>query len=416
MLRPSATVSLVVGLPGDAKTLSAVHSLHRKLGAKTEQKLPLIHGFTVQVPEGQVDAYLASLPPSATVMKDEPLLSPAPPTRRGPTRTSDQLDDDMEMTPASVEDGVMPYVSRPFGSEELQIQGIDGRGVTLAVIDSGLYPHQDFQDRIKAFKNFTWSGGPNPHDEYGHGTDVASVAAGDGELIDGVAPKASLVGARIVTPSDAIKAIDWVIEHKEEYGIGVLNLSLGSPAIIPSRMDPFAQATQRAIDAGILTVVAAGNECTETVCAGTISTPGTLQDAITVGAYDDHQTAGLEDDTMWGSSSNGPTIPDGISKPDLVAPGARVIGLGAPGSELRGKRERWKEYIVDNGTSLASPMVGGALALMLQVYPGLTQAVAKDILQRTAVPMDRVDPLAQGAGRMNLSAAVAEARRLSTAS
>src|SRR5690606_15415908 len=117
---------------------------------------------------------------------------------------------------------------------------------------------------------------------FGHGTHVTGIAAGDGPNVDGIAPKADLVGLRIQSPKEAIQAIEWAVENKDKYSIDVLNLSLGVEARLPNRQDPFAQAAQQAINAGIITVIASGNECTAEKCSSTISTPGTLPDAITV--------------------------------------------------------------------------------------------------------------------------------------
>lgn len=403
----SSTVSLVVGLPGDARSHRQLRELNRKFGAQTTEALPIIHGYTVSVPQDQLDTYLAELPRDASAMLDEPFLPSAPPSAEKATqRRSGQAFSDHEDTAVTPP----PRQTLPLGMEEVRAQGLDGRGVTLAVIDSGLAPHPDFGDRIVAFKNFSWQGSPRAHDDYGHGTHVAGIAAGDGELFDGVAPAVSLVGARITTPTEAIKAIDWVIAHKDELGIDVLNLSLGSKAVLPGRSDPFAQAAQRAIEAGIITVVAAGNEGDNGSKPGSISTPGILQEAITVGAYHNGQTDDLGDDRIWANTSLGPTHPDGLAKPDLVAPGVGVYAPSASGSELSKSHPRWGAYHLDTGTSMAAPMVGGAIALMLQANAHLTQAAAKEILQKTAVPLPGVDPMAQGAGRLNLAAAVEAAR------
>jgi serine protease AprX len=403
----SSTISLVVGLPGDARTRRELQALNQTVGASTNETLPLINGYTVEVPQEQLDSYLASLPEEATVMLNRP-FHPAPPADVPAEREQQQSLQDEE---APVSSHPMPPPVHPLGWEEVRAQGLDGSGVTLAVIDSGLYPHADFSGRIKAFKNFGWAGSSQAHDDYGHGTHVAGVAAGDGEFIDGVAPGVQLVGARINNPAEAIKAIDWVIANKEQLGIDVLNLSLGSTAMLPGKSDPFAQAAQRAIDAGILTVVAAGNEGENGTKHGTISTPGILQDAITVGAYHNGYTEQLDDDKMWGNSSLGPTTPDGLAKPDLVAPGVGVVAASAEGAEIRRSRPNWGAYHLDSGTSMAAPMVGGALALMLQVNSRLTQRAAKEILMSTAVPLDGVSPEAQGAGRLNLAAAVEQARQ-----
>lgn len=414
----SPSISLVVGLPKGALAQRQLSDLNKKMGASTGESLPLINGYTVEVPPEQLDSYLSSLPESATVMLNEPFLpAPAPPTEEPGRRSSRQassapvdISDDDEIPDFTGPNMPQPGPTLPLGMEQVRADGVDGSGVTIAIIDSGLAPHPDFGDRIKAFKNFGWQGTSKAHDDYGHGTHVAGIAAGDGETLDGVAPKADLVGARINTPQEAIKAIEWVIAHKDEYSIDVLNLSLGSKAVLPGHQDPFAQAAQKAIDAGILTVVAAGNEAQNGTVSGSISTPGILRDAITVGAYNNGQTEALDDDKMWGNSSLGPTHPDGLAKPDIIAPGTNVVSVSAEGSELNKSRPSWGAYHIDSGTSMAAPMVGGALALMLQVNSKLTQLAAKEILQQTAVPLDGVDVLAQGAGRLNLAAAVEAAR------
>lgn len=383
-----------------------MRELNRNVGASAAETLPLINGFTVDVPRDQLDSYLASLPESATVMLNQPFLPPpgAATEPRQPTRQRGSLQDEGEV------EAPTPTATHPLGWEQVRAQGLDGSGVTLAVIDSGLFPHPDFDGRIKEFKNFGWAGSSTAHDDYGHGTHVSGIAAGDGPSIDGVAPGADLVGARINTPAEAIKAIDWVIANKARLGIDILNLSLGSTALLPGHSDPFAQAAQRAIDAGILTVVAAGNEGEKGTRSGTISTPGILREAITVGAYNNAQTERLDDDLMWGDSSLGPTVPEGLAKPDLVAPGVGVVAASAENSELRKSRPHWGPYHLDSGTSMATPMVGGALALMLQVNSRLTQRAAKEILTATAVPLEGVSVHAQGAGRLDLAAAVEAAR------
>lgn len=414
----SSSVSLVVGLPGDPQSARQLGELNKKTGASTGEELPLIHGYTVEVPQEQLDTYLASLPENSTVMLNQPFAqrppaAPLPPDRRGRSQIDGDEDDAEGQAESARPPMPQPGSTHPLGWEQVRADGLDGSGVTIAVIDSGLAPHPDFGDRIKAFKNFSWQGTSKAHDDYGHGTHVAGIAAGDGPEIDGVAPAAHLVGARITNPQEAIKAIDWVIAHKDEYNINVLNLSLGSQAILPGHSDPFAQAAQKAIDAGILTVVAAGNESKNGTVAGSISTPGILADAITVGAYHNSQTEALDDDRMWGDSSIGPTHPDGLAKPDLVAPGSHVVSASASGSDLSKSNPSWGAYHLDSGTSMAAPMVGGALALMLQVNAHLTQKAAKEILQSTAVPFEGVSPMVQGSGRMNLAAAVEAARRWS---
>ena len=398
----NSTVSLVVGFP-TAQKPNALGALHRQFKVKQSEKLDIINGFTVDVPAKQVDAYVKSLPSEATVMVNDPFFS-RPVTDRRSSQERGRDFSDME----SAQPTPAPYISRPDGLQELHSAGFEGQGVTIAVVDSGIAPHTDFQDRVKFFKDFSTRSNKNI-DPFGHGTHVTGIAAGDGAQVDGIAPKADLVGLRIQSPKEAIQAIQWAVENKDKYSIDVLNLSLGVEARLPNRQDPFAQAAQQAINAGIITVIASGNECSADKCSGTISTPGTLPDAITVGAFDDRGTGALDDDVIWGRSSNGPTPIDGLAKPDLVAPGVNVYAPSSKGSDLGKNRPNWENYHSDLGSSMATPMVSGAAALLLQVDPSLNQSRMKELLASTAIPLSATPKDAQGAGRLNLLEAMKKA-------
>lgn len=433
MILSKRTISLVVGLPDGQKVQRELKDANKKYGVNTDENLPVINGYTVSVPEDKLEQYVASLPAEATVMKntpfveaktspstthkgfdkaplgisgEEPIGESKPPYSEDPKKVADQdySSDDVRQQDNS------PKVTHPLGWQEIRAQGLDGSGVTLAIIDSGLYPHPDFNNRLKAYKNFSWQGSAKASDDFGHGTHVAGIAAGGGSEFTGVAPNVDLVGARISNPAEAIKAIDWVITNKDTYNINVMNLSLGADTTLPGREDPFAQAAKRAIDAGIITVVAAGNEYKGDPNSSSITTPGILAEAITVGAYNDGHTPQLQDDSLWKKSSRGPTKPDGIAKPDLVAPGVGIWSTSAPNSDILRSRPTWESYHLDTGTSMAAPMVSGAVAVMLQVSPKLTQAAVQKILRETAIPLEGVDNMAQGAGRLNLAAAVQEAK------
>ena len=296
------------------------------------------------------------------------------------------------------------HLSRPAHLEDLHQQGIDGRGVTVAVIDSGVVDHEDFGDRIKAFKDFG-SRRRKPFDYRGHGTHVAGVILGDGKTVDGIAPKADLVACRVSSNAEVIKALDWVVENKDKYSIDVLNLSLGVDASDPDSAG-FVAAAERAVDAGLVVVVSSGNDCQGTVCRNTITSPGNSPKVITVGALDDRGTLDLQDDTIWSKSSQGRK---GLSKPDLVAEGANVISVLAPESRYAEKVANESLYLALSGSSLSAPMVAGAAALMLQVSPGLTHGQIKDIVRETADPLKGVSKFAQGSGRLDLDEAVERA-------
>lgn len=299
--------------------------------------------------------------------------------------------------------------------EALHKKGITGKGVTVAVIDSGLAPHPDFGDRVKAFRDFTSGRTVKKKnlDKSGHGTHVGGIIAGNGKEIKGIAPDAELVGCRIGTPEDAVKAIDWVIANKEKYSIDVLNLSLGVEVPKDPREDIFRRAAERAVDAGLLVVAAAGNECHGGVCTSTITSPGNSPKVITVGAVNDQATVSRADDGVYATSSHGNAMG---GKPDLVAEGVNVLAPLAPGSDFAKNVAKGSKYLALSGSSQACPMVAGALALMLCVNPELNQDKAKEILRRTADKFEGVGSEVQGAGRLDLEGAVAAAKRANSAS
>lgn len=301
------------------------------------------------------------------------------------------------------------HVSRPSDMAELHRNGITGKGVTVAVIDSGISQHPDIADRIVAFRDFSGKRTVKraPTDPKGHGTHVAGIIAGKGPEISGVAPEANLVGCRINSEQDAIQAIDWVIENREKYSIDVLNLSLGVPAPANPADDKFRQAAERAVAAGLIVVAAAGNECKGVVCESTISSPGISPKVITVGALDDRGTAVRKDDGIYAMSSRGPA---GGGKPDLIAEGVNVLAPLAKESAFAGGLSKTARYVALSGSSPATPMVSGAVALMLQVNPDLSHDEVKSILSSTAKTVRDVPRSAQGHGRLDLAGAVEAAK------
>ncbi len=224
--------------------------------------------------------------------------------------------------------------------------GFTGRGVTVAVVDTGIYPHPDLtqpDNRIVAFKDFI-NKKTSPYDDHGHGTHVGGIIAGNGGMsggqYKGVAPEANLVGVKVLNSagngrsSDVIAGIQWVVQNKNAYNIKVMNLSLGAPDTESYTTDPLSQAAEAAWNAGLVVAAAAGNSGS---VPGTINTPGINPYIITVGAVDDRGTVETGDDVITGFSSKGPTI-DGLSKPDLVAPGVSITSLAADTSYLPKKK------------------------------------------------------------------------------
>ncbi len=280
-----------------------------------------------------------------------------------------------------------------------------GAGVSIAVLDSGIYDdstrqadlrnlNQTTKERVLVHKDFcsidpAASSGVG-YDPYGHGTHVAAIAAGNGreslsnELQvnnewSGMALGANLVDVRVVAgdgrglTSDVIRGLQWTVANKDTYNIRVANLSLGAPIRESFRTDPLCQAVQAAIDAGIVCVVAAGNygktDTGETVYGGIMS-PGNLPDAITVGAAKTFGTNRRSDDVVASFSSRGPTLVDGAAKPDLIAPGDHLVAAAAKGNILEttypwlvvyrkalGPSNYEDVYMQMSGTSVAAPIV-----------------------------------------------------------
>ena len=216
--------------------------------------------------------------------------------------------------------------------------------------------------------------------------------------------------------SDVIEAIDWAVENRKQFGIRVINLSLGAPVTQPYRDDPMCEAVERAVAAGIVVVAAAGNyglNVEGQTVYGSIATPANDPTVITVGAVDTHDTAQRSDDTVARFSSRGPTRFDLVLKPDLVAPGTRVVSAEAAGSYLaRTYPQRHvagsgaNAYIQLSGTSMAAGVVSGAVAVLLEQNPTLTSRNAKTVLQLTSTFLHVEGLVAGGAGSLNALMAI----------
>lgn len=290
-----------------------------------------------------------------------------------------------------------------------------GRGVSIAILDTGVYPHPDLAGRIRAFRDLVGRR-TSPYDDNGHGTHVASCAAGDGSRSGGryrgPAPGAGLVVVKVLNKTGAgamsnlLAGIDWVLANRERYRIRILNLSMGAPARTGCADDPLCQAAERAWAAGIVVVAAAGNEGPD---PRTIASPGISPRVITVGALDDHGTPSRRDDTVAAFSSRGPT-PDGVHKPDLLAPGVAITAARAPRSYLdkTGAGERTGAYLTLSGTSMAAPIISGICALLLEARPELTPDEVRGLLLAAADDAG-LPPDTQGAGAVNGDGALAAA-------
>ncbi|MBD8067950.1 S8 family peptidase [Bacillus sp. PS06] len=299
---------------------------------------------------------------------------------------------------------------------------LTGQGVKMAIIDTGIYPHQDLSGRITDFVDFI-NNRSEPYDDNGHGTHCAGDAAGNGAASSGKymgpAPKANLVGVKVLDKQGSgsfetiMQGVEWCIEYNEnnpDEKIDIISMSLGSRAenFVEENNDPMVSIVEEAWASGITVIVAAGNDGPE---RQTIASPGISDQVITVGALDDNDTSDTrEDDDVASFSSRGPTI-YGVNKPDILAPGVNIISLRSPNSYMDriDKRSRVdSNYIVASGTSMATPIVAGIVALMKEHDPNLTPNKVKSLLMSGADLWKNRDPNVYGAGYINAEKSIPE--------
>ena len=302
------------------------------------------------------------------------------------------------------------------------LTSVTGRGIGIAILDSGIAPHPDLADRVLVNLDFVDPEGDGT-DRYGHGTHAAGIAAGrptSGSVAGypGVAPGAHLLNLRVLDKegrghaSSVMAAIDWTIANRERYAIRVLNISLGGAVSQTYQHDPLALAVERAVAHGLVVVCSAGNHGKTgdgTKVFGGITTPGNTPAALTVGAVNTFGSVVRSDDGVASYSSRGPTAFDYVIKPDVAAPGNRVVSLQAPGSYLPVSYPELQVpggYLELSGTSMSAAMVSGAVALLLETNPALTPRQVKAALQLTASPVANAGLIAAGAGSINVVSAL----------
>lgn len=267
-------------------------------------------------------------------------------------------------------------------------KGITGKGITVAVMDTGIAAHPDYEKRVICFRDFiqqkTW-----PYDDYGHGSHVTGILAGDGTVngaMKGVAPGVGIVHLKVLDQNgngrreDVVEGIRWVIANREKYQIRVLNISVGTVKEGDKRDEVLIRAVEAAWDAGIVVVAAAGNMGPKPF---TITAPGNSPKIITVGSSDEMETS---------NSGRGPTR-NCVCKPDIVAPGSGIWSCSHD-FYIKGRY-----YCRKSGTSMATPMVSGAVALLLEKEPWLTNVEIKMRLYESAVDQG-MERGRQGWGRL----------------
>ena len=345
-------------------------------GARITRELPPVEGLAAVVPNTGLTEFWST-------------LTDGEPTERTLSAGLATIWLDGLRRPALAES--VPQVGAP----EAWAAGLDGTGVTVAVLDSGIdATHPDLAGQVSAQENFT-DGAEDDRDRTGHGTHVAATVAGTGEEgSSGVAPGADLLDGKVCVNGGCAES--WILAGMQwaaEEGATVVNMSLGGPDT--PGLDPIEQAVQTLTAAhGTLFVAAAGN----IPGAGTIGSPASADDALAVGAV-------TGNDALANFSSQGPRAADGAIKPDLTAPGVDVTaargndsGLGSPGDGT----------VTMSGTSMAAPHVAGAAAILAQQHPDWTAAQLRSALMASARPAADLDVFAQGAGRLDIGAALGQ--------
>lgn len=290
--------------------------------------------------------------------------------------------------------------------------GLSGRDISIAILDTGVSPVGDLakpQNRLVAFADFVNSK-YEAYDDNGHGTHVAGIAAGNGYqsngLYMGIAPNSSIVGVKTLdsdgkgTAADMLAGLQWMVDNRQKYNIRVVNLSVG--ATDPSERDPLVRAVEAAWDLGVCVVAAAGNNGP---APGSVTSPGVSRKVITVGASDDSSIVEIMGNTAQNYSGRGPTQ-DCIVKPDVLAPGANIVSAMTH-TPPSGKTPIAGHYLKMSGTSMATPIVSGTIALLLERSPELTPDDVKYILRTCAADISLPRSL-QGCGVLDICAVLRE--------
>ncbi|MFZ0161426.1 MAG: S8 family serine peptidase, partial [Kineosporiaceae bacterium] len=388
-----------------------VQALVQRLGGTVTRELSIIDGFAVTLPGGAVatlratpDIVSVTADVSGHVMSVDPTLG---------------YDAESDM-------GSLFAVTKMIGAQEAWKSGYTGKGVDVALIDTGVAP-------VKGLTSGNVVNGPDLSfdsqrsdlrylDAYGHGTHMASIIAGrdaagtpssyeNAKAFNGVAPDARIINIKVgasdgaADVSQVIAAIDWVAQHAHDYGLNirVLNLSFGTDSTQDYHVDPLAYAAQVAWRKGVLVVVAGGNDGTKNVQLANPALDGNL---LAVGAEDPMGTASLTDDTVPEFSNRGTSI----RHVDVVAPGVHILGLRVPNGlvdQAYPSARVGTRFFRGSGTSQSTAVVSGAAALLFQRYPALTPQQVKMILTCGASWMAKGTALNSGAGIVSVTNAMA---------
>jgi serine protease AprX len=386
---PEQRISVIVQKFGDT---DSVEGLVESLGGEVTRDLSIINAFSAEVPAGVVPE-LAEENGVRWVSLDGPVVTTGKPAK-----------------PPTDDGSTTPYPQIFLDTLNVRAvwdMGIDGDGVAVAIIDSGVIKSNDFQEKVKGNspsrvivqESFSQNS-TTVNDYYGHGTHVAGIIGSNGKLTGGeatgLAPKVDLISLKIsdeqnfAYESDAVAAMQWVMENKDLYNIRVVNLSIAATVPQSYHTSPIDAAAEILWFNSIVVVTSAGNYGPDAVNYAPANDPF----VITVGATNELQTTERADDFVTDYSAYGVTM-DGFVKPDIIAPGQDVISnlsyLSSWNSEHFDRLEFEGDHIRLSGTSMSAPMVAGAVVLLLQDEPDLNPDQVKYRLMATGTPIQGSD-------------------------
>ena len=386
----SMTSMVIAARSGD--TSAALHSVEA-LGGKVGARISLIHGFLAKVPSNRISELRAAKGVLSAVADTPAHLS----SNSGPGGPGASL----------------KLVKQEIGADVLANAGITGKGVDVAMIDSGVVPVPGLSKASKVYVGPDFTPEANDSDTkgldtFGHGTHLAGIITGENAAdgFSGVAPGSRLVSVKAATADgdtslgELLQAISWVVMHRASDGLNirVLNLSVGSQLIGSYTADPMSYAAEQAWKAGIVVVAAAGNG---NDILG-LDSPAADPFVVAVGASDSGKTSAISDDMIPTWSRLGTSLRNA----DVVAPGTSLVSLRDPGSFVDQNHPEGlvdKDYFKGSGTSQAAAVVSASVALMLQKNPNLTPDQVKALLVKGAVSVPKGTLLTQGAGEINVN-------------
>ena len=409
----AATIDVIVRR--DPAVTVDLEALVRGVGGTVRQPLPVIKGVAATVPTDQV-AVLEAQPGIVEVTEDRTLTMDTPAPTTGWASGNAAFD----------------FVEQDFGKSHggssfsslttdnlAEVTGADkawgsatGRGVDVALIDSGVLPVPGMGPIVNGPDLSFESQAPELRhlDSFGHGTHLAGIINGRGEGIRGIAPDARIVNVKVAASNGAadvsqvIAGIDWVVQNRARNGLNirVLALAFGTDGVQPYDLDPLAYAAEVAWRSGIVVVVSAGNQGAN---APSLTNPARDPFVIAVGASEPHGTFTTGDDTVAEFSNRGSSA-RGV---DLVAPGRSLVSLRAPGTAIDQRHPEGRvgdRFFRGSGTSQSAAVVAAAAALMLEEHPAYSPDDVKWMLERTAKKLPMADAQAQGAGAIDIRKAV----------